>query len=336
MADRVSSMDSGYSAGDLSLFPSAQDDKDSLYEVANNAETTLRTGLPFNGKKIIVEDTSSFPDKGLVRVGPRSGPGESELIYYGSKTPGSFENLQRGFAGSRQNQWPSGSWATNSVASEPHNAIKDALIKIEETLGLRDNPAKGSLNRRLKDQELRFLSPKATFRAYPRTIYPGKSVRFQNFSEGNVIRHFWDFGDGTQTLEENPTHTYKSEGLYTVKLHVITSSGAQNISTKKNYITVSRDELPSFFYVKKIDDGSSSTSSSSRKYLFVDQTDGDIIQRFWVFGDGKDQVELNPNKHTVEHEYDSPGNYEPSLLVVFSSERIKRVFLQGDGSLEVS
>jgi PKD repeat protein len=324
MADRISSMDKGYKSGDISLFPAMRDDRDSLYEAANNAETVLRTGLPYNGKKIIVEDTSSFPDKGLVRVGPRSGGGDAELIYYGSKTKESFDELQRAFAGSRQNQWPSGSWATNSVAAEPHNATKDAIIKIEQTLGLRDNPAAGTVNRRLKDQELRFLSPKATFRAFPRQVVPGKRVRFQNFSEGDIVRYFWDFGDGTQSLEKNPVHSYSSEGLYTVKLHLITSLGAQNIATKNNYISASYDEQPSFFYAKKI---------GNRKYFFVDQTDGDVVQRFWVFGDGNDHVELNPNKHFVEYEYGATGNYEPSLLIVFSSENIKRIFL--NESLEV-
>lgn len=318
MASRVSSMDTGYRTGDLSLFPEALDDKDSLYRVANNAETTLRTGLSYNGKRLIVESTLTFPPSGLVRVGPRSGEGEAELIYYGSKTENSFSDLQRGFAGSRQNQWPSGSWVTNSVTAEPHNAIKDAIIKIEQSIGLKNNPATGTLNRRLKDLELRFLSPKATFRAYPRVARPGQQIKFQNLSEGKIIRHFWDFGDGTQTLERSPVHTYSSEGIYTVKLHLITSLGAQNIATKQNYIAVSNDELPSFFYVKKV---------SGRKYLFIDQTDGDILQRFWVFGDGSDKVELNPNKHFVEHEYPEAGTYEPSLLVVFASERIKRIFL---------
>ena len=318
-------MDKTYRAGDLSLFPDVLDDKDSLYEVANNAENVLRTGLPYNSKKMIVENADSFPEKGLVRVGPKSGPGEAELIYYGRRTNNSFNDLQRGFAGSRQNQWPSGSWVTNADTAEPHNAVTDAIINIETGIGLRNNPAAGTLNKRLKDLELRFLSPKATFRAFPRILMPGKAVKFQNFSEGDVVRHFWDFGDGTQTIEKNPVHTYMSEGIYTVKLHVITSLGAQNIATKSNYITVSNDELPSFFYVKRI---------SGRKYLFVDQTDGDISQRFWVFGDKSDHVELNPDKHFIEHEYAEAGTYKPSLLVVFASERVKRIFL--DKELEVT
>lgn len=321
MSERPSSLDVGYVAGKLSLFPDVLDDRDSLYEVRNNAETVLRTGLPYNGKKIIVEDTSLFPPTGIIRVGLRAGlAGEAELVYYGSKTENAFKDLVRGFAGSRQNQWPSGTWATNAVTAEPHNAVKDAIINIEKRVGLETNPDSGSLNRRLKDMELKFLSPKAVFRAFPRVARQGKPIRFQNFSEGDVIRHLWDFGDGGQSMEKNPTYTYAREGTYTVRLHIVTSTGAQGISTKTNYVTVSDEERPSFFYTKKLD-------SPNLTYSFVDQSDGDILQRFWVFGDGESLREEDPSKHEVLHTYQTPGLYEPSLLLVFAGDKVRRVFL---------
>lgn len=328
MAERISSLDSGYQTGDLSLFPDVLDDKDSLYEVKNNAETKLRTGLAFNGKKILVLSTESFPDKGLLRVGPPSGTGgEAELIYYDSKTSDTFKDLIRGFSGSRQNQWAAGSWATNAVCAEPHNAIKDALINIEQRIGLEYAPEEGSLHKRLKDLENKFLAPKALFRAYPRKIRPGKSVRFQNFSEGDVVRYLWDFGDGSQSVEKNPTHTYQSEGTYTVKLHLITSKGAQGISTKNNYVTVSDEENVAFFYAVQMDE---------KTYKFIDQTDGDIIQRYWVFGDGENYIETDPSKHEVIHTYDVPSGskLEPSLLVAFANEKIKRIFLSDKLEIE--
>jgi PKD repeat protein len=329
MAERISSLDAGYMSGDLSLFPDVVDDKDSLYEVRNNAETKLRSGLPYNGKKIIVESTSTFPNKGLLRVGPAAGQsGDAELIYYDSKTETTFKDLVRGFSGSKQNQWPSGSWATNAVTAEPHNAVKDALLNVEKRIGLRNFPDSGTMHRRIKDLELKFLSPKAVFRAFPKKVRPSLPVRFQNFSEGDIVRYLWDFGDGGQSVEENPTYTYLNEGTYSVKLHLITSTGAQGISTKTNYITVSADERLAFFYTKKI---------SSLKYKFVDQTDGEIKQRFWVFG-GKGTVEgqaglvdkyveTNPNKHEITFTYEKAGTYIPSLLVGFASDSVKRIFL---------
>lgn len=320
MAVRPSSSDAGYKIGGLSLFPDARDDRDSLYEVKNNAETRLRSGLPYNNsKRMIVEDTSLFPSKGLIRVGPPAGvAGDSELIHYESKTETAFLGLLRGFAGSRQNQWPSGSWVTNAVTAEPHNAVKDAIYNMEARIGLKYLPDDGTISKRVADLELRFLAPKASFRAYPKRTIPGKSVRFQSFTEGEVIRHLWDFGDGGTSVEKNPTHTFLKEGLFTVKLHVITSTGGQAISTKKDYVTVLDSERPSFFYTVRI---------AQNKYRFIDQTDGSIKSRFWVFGDGENYVETDPNAHVVDHEYLSSGTYEPSLLVNFSDESVRRVFL---------
>lgn len=306
--------------GDLSLFPDVLDDRESLYEVRNNAETKLRSGVSYNARSMVVESTLGFPDKGLVRVGPPAGVGgEAELVYYGLKTDTVFKELTRGFSGSRQNQWPSGSWVTNAVAAEPHNAIKDALLNMQNRIGLKNEPEEGTLNRRLKDMELRFLSPKAVFRGFPRACKPGAFVRFQSLCEGDVVRYLWDFGDGSQSVEQNPTHTYSAEGIYTVKLHLVTASGAQGISTKKSYISVSADEQTPFFYV---------TRMSGRTYRFVDQTDGEVTQRFWVFGDGQKYVESDPNVHEHIHTYSDAGVYNPSLLVGFASQSIKRVFLK--------
>jgi PKD repeat protein len=326
MVERVSSLDDGYATGDLSVFPEAIDDKESLYEVKNNAETRLRTGLSYTGKIILVEDASSFPNKGLIRVGVE-GSGNYELIYYDSKTKNTFKNLIRGFAGSRQGQWPFGSKLTNAVTAEPHNAVKDAIINIEKKVGVKENPENETLSQKLNYLEARFLAPRAIFRAYPKKGPPPLTVTFQNFSEGDIIRYLWDFGDGSQSVEKNPKHEYLSEGIYTVKLNVITSSGAQGFSNKLNYIKVSEDERTPFFYIVPTND--------PKTFRFVDQTDGDIKQRFWVFGDGTNQVSTEPNKHEILHTYEKGGIYEPSLLIVFSNESLKRVFLPTKDKLVV-
>lgn len=99
---RISTLDDTYTTGDLSSFsssprtniadPKQLDNKDTLYTVANNAETKLRTGLSYNGKIIIVENATKFPEKGLVRIGSnKTGSGPAELIYYGSKTENTFK-----------------------------------------------------------------------------------------------------------------------------------------------------------------------------------------------------------------------------------------------------
>lgn len=340
---RISSLDLGYSTGDLSVYPSAKDTRSQLYQAANNAITTLKQTLTYNGKYIVVEDNSLFPSSGLIRIGPPPGKsGNFELVYYDQKVNGVFRNLIRGFAGSRQGQWNANSHVINAVMAEHHNALKDAIIQIETNLGTRDAPATTSLNGILKAQEVKFLSPKPIFRAHPTKGVGPLRVRFQNFSTGPLIRYLWDFGDGTTSIEKHPIHTYQTEGIYSVKLNIITSLGAQGVTTKSNYITVSDDEREAFFYASPMAGYSRETAEamdiSPTTFQLVDQTDGDISQRYWIFdGPGSsDGVEvenqslpvLDPNIHTVNFIYDLPGEYEPSLLVLYANQSLKRAFLR--------
>lgn len=405
---KISSLDDGYQTGDLSVFPEAVDDQETLYAAVNNGETVLIQGLPYGGKRIIVNDASKFPSQGLLRVGSPSG--NFELIYYEKRSNTTFLNLIRGFAGTIQNTWPATSSVTASVMAEHHNAAKDGIINVQQYLGIKDNPAEGSLNYKLIEQETRFLTPKAAFFAYPPKGSPSLKVRFQNFSNGDIIRSFWDFGDGSFSTEVSPSHTYATEGLYTVKLNVITSTGGQGSATKYNYINVSNDFKPTFFYIvaeneisttltanldinsdvilvddtsafpsqgviyindeqidykkktttsfKIITRGYGSTNASSHiigdkvtkayystqtalarsnsgiepgaiatVFNLVDQSDGNIASRYWVFGDGTSIEESDPDVHSTSHYYQLPGSYVTTLLLVFSDQNTKRVFL---------
>lgn len=331
---RISSLDSAYNSGDLSLFPEALDDYESLYKATNNAQVPLKQTLTYNAKRIIVDDTSLFPANGIVRVGPDIGiSGQYEEIYYSRKTSNTFEGLIRGFAGSQQGKWDVGkSFVSNAVFAEHHNTIKDALLNAQVDLGLEEFPAEESLNGILKTQETRFLAPKPLFRAFPIKGPPPLQVRFQNFATGHIARYLWDFGDGGTSLEKSPIHTYVAEGVYTVKFNIVTSTGAQGVATKIEYITVSEDESVPFFYVESIDDPYSqetatNLSTTAKEFVFVDQSDGDIVQRNWVFGDNNTFTELDPDIHQISHVYAEPGEYTVTEIIQFSNGRLKRVEL---------
>ncbi len=332
MANQISTLDTGYVAGDLSLYPQAKDTKASLYEAKNGSVTSLRQSLTFNSKFVIVDDTSSFPANGIIHVGRNPGEaGAGELVYYGKKTATVFKDLIRGFAGSRQSYWTAGAPVTSGVMAEHHNALKDAVLKIERNLGVITFPNPASLNGILTAQENRFLAPRPVFRAYPSKGSPPLKVRFQNFTTGSPVRYLWDFGDGTTSVEKSPIHTYLTEGVYTVRLNIITSTGAQGIVTKNNYITVSNEQKQPFFYVLPAQGDSEETalenSTDATEFGFVDQTDGAIAERYWIFGDGTTLNVADPNVHTATHTYAKPGVYEPSLMVIFANQTLKRIFL---------
>jgi subtilisin family serine protease/subtilisin-like proprotein convertase family protein len=73
------------------------------------------------------------------------------------------------------------------------------------------------------------------------------TVMFTNEStdvNGDIVSHFWDFGDGMTSDEASPTHTFPETGEYTVTLTTtdaegMTGSSSQTISVSSNNIEMS-------------------------------------------------------------------------------------------------
>jgi hypothetical protein len=94
--------------------------------------------------------------------------------------------------------------------------------------------------------------PIADFSATPVSGTIPLSVTFQNLSSGSYTTCSWDFGDGTTSTScsNNQTHTYSTQGIYTVKLS-LTGSAGSNTAQKINYITVNPGAVcPSISYWK--------------------------------------------------------------------------------------
>jgi PKD repeat protein len=60
-------------------------------------------------------------------------------------------------------------------------------------------------------------------------------VEFTDLSAGTPTSWMWEFGDGTNSTDQNPTHTY-TNGMYTVNLTVTNAAGTTTI-VWENYIT---------------------------------------------------------------------------------------------------
>ena len=63
------------------------------------------------------------------------------------------------------------------------------------------------------------------------------TVQFNDSSNGTVTSYAWDFGDGANSTEKNPVHTYTSYGTYNVSLTVTNTAGEDTI-IKNNFIQV--------------------------------------------------------------------------------------------------
>jgi len=85
-----------------------------------------------------------------------------------------------------------------------------------------------------------YPAPVASFTGTPTTGISPLQVAFTSTSTGTITSYEWDFGDGTKSTAENPSHTYTKAGTYTVKL---TATGPGGTSTKTRTITVKLPDL---------------------------------------------------------------------------------------------
>jgi hypothetical protein len=78
------------------------------------------------------------------------------------------------------------------------------------------------------------------FSASSRTVKEGEKVQFYADVAGGFTPYSyeWDFGDGATSTEANPSHSYNSDGDYTVKLKVTDDRGNTAPAERTDYITV--------------------------------------------------------------------------------------------------
>jgi hypothetical protein len=77
----------------------------------------------------------------------------------------------------------------------------------------------------------------ADFSAIPTSGPAPLIVSFSDQSTGTVSSWNWNFGDGTISNKQNPSHTYTDPGTYTVSL-TVTCPGGSDTETKADYIKV--------------------------------------------------------------------------------------------------
>ncbi len=83
-------------------------------------------------------------------------------------------------------------------------------------------------------------APTADFGADRVEIRPEMEIRFTDESTGTITSWLWDFGDGSTSTEQNPTHVYQKNGYYTVTLKVTGPNGSDTVK-KVEFIRVSED-----------------------------------------------------------------------------------------------
>lgn len=89
--------------------------------------------------------------------------------------------------------------------------------------------------------------PIASFTFNSSTVEIGDTVYFVNTSQ-DAVNFNWDFGDGDQSTEENPSHIYEQTGIYTVTLTATNADGSDETSRSLSILPPSGNVIQTTVY----------------------------------------------------------------------------------------
>ncbi|MBL4654198.1 MAG: PKD domain-containing protein [Bacteroidia bacterium] len=119
---------------------------------------------------------------------------------------------------------------------------------------------------------------------------------------GNYDYLMWNFGDGTVSFEDAPTHYFDTPGLYEVILYAYNScgTGSDTISFEVYEVPVANFDLDTN-YVANLSTPVGITNNSVN-----------IVTSYWMFGDGNSSWNDNAS---LQHTYADSGVYQITLVV---------------------
>ncbi|HEV7331677.1 MAG TPA: PKD domain-containing protein [Flavisolibacter sp.] len=153
-----------------------------------------------------------------------------------------------------------------------------------------------------------YENPKAAFKVsdsagcYP---FPVQFTDESTASPGTTNTAWvWDFGDGTQSTQQNPLNTYNYDGNYTVSMKVVSDKGCWSVAIKHTFIKVAGGLNADFTYVQPV------SCQAPFPVTFKNTSAGPgILSYTWDFGDGTTSTEENPS-----HTYQNTGTYTVTLV----------------------
>ncbi|MDM8520310.1 PKD domain-containing protein [Anaerolineales bacterium HSG6] len=142
------------------------------------------------------------------------------------------------------------------------------------------------------------------------------TVTFTNTSEGVISSYLWNFGDGTDNMQQHPTHVYTNKGNYTVTLTV---SGPDGSDVATETIAAYKKCVADFSYIQSSEvtqtkrlgtknRGGGVLSTEPLTITLQNQSTGDCDSFGWDFGDGGYSNEQNPT-----YTYTLAGSYNITL-----------------------
>lgn len=153
------------------------------------------------------------------------------------------------------------------------------------------------------------LPLKADFDFHTNDTVSTTEVFFTDKSDGTPTSWYWNFGDGTYSLDPNPIHIYNSSITQTYNVCLVVSDSADSDTICKNVLVKSFDPCAVFntyFYAIR--------DTNCMDMIFVNNSHYTASNFYWDFGDGNTSTSKSPI-----HTYNSVGYYNVKLYASSSN-----------------
>ncbi len=207
---------------------------------------------------------------------------------------------------SKTGRWNESSWENDSISSpciDAGDPLSDYSNEPDPN-GNRINIGPDGNTVYASKSELK--SPDAYFTA-------ALTVKFTDMSTNNPVKWEWNFGDGTNSTEQNPVHVFSKEGTYNVTL-VATNAG---VSSDARLMVITVNSMLTPPVASFTADKTEGTTPLTVK--FTDTSTNKPTKWNWNFGDSQTSTVQNP-----EHTFNEVGVYNVTLIAV-----------NGDGSSNI-
>ena len=216
-----------------------------------------------------------------------------------------FSDLTQSGAPIASWEWDFGDGNTSTQENPSHTYANDGVY----TVSLIVIDLNGCGDTLLRPQYIRLSHPVADFSHTPTAACPNLSIDFtdESLPDTTLANWLWNFGDGTTSTQQDPTHTYATPGTYTVTLTITNVLGCGDTEVKSNLVQIYQPPTAAF---TPVDTAGCAPLTLS---FFNGSTQGDeaLTGYQWNFGNGNSSTQPTPTQS-----FSAPGLYQVQLVAI--------------------
>ncbi|NUN07681.1 MAG: PKD domain-containing protein [Ignavibacteriaceae bacterium] len=247
----------------------------------------------------------NFPP--VANAGQNISSAQDEIIYF----YGGNSKDQDGFI--TEYLWDFGDGTKSSGESVSHSYRKPGnytvTLKVKDNSGTKDSYGSTTIDVRINAKPIASATQDLNV-TLAEFKFDGTS---SSDPDGNIMKYYWDFGDGKTSTQPAPTHYYTRPGMYRVRLKVTDDTKEQNNEAITDLIV--------YVNAKPIAEaGEDQISMPMQEIKFSGQNsvdpDGKLISYRWEISDGTIKEGINSS-----HSFKKPGIYTVRLIVTDDSNQ---------------